>query len=52
LLAYPDNAQLLYGRGIARQRLGQRKDGQADMDAALRLTPRMGGIYAQFGIKP
>ena len=46
------NAHHQYGRGIAAIRLGRVAEGQADVAAANRLDPVVGGVYAGFGIRP
>ncbi len=43
-------AESLYGRGVARRRLGQEIAGTADIDAALRLRPVLGEFFSRYGM--
>lgn len=42
----------LYGRGVARVRLGQGDAGQADIAEALSRDPSVAARYADYGISP
>ena len=42
----------LYGRGVARLRLGQVDAGRADIAAALSRDPRIAARYSDYGISP
>jgi tetratricopeptide (TPR) repeat protein len=42
----------LYGRGLAKQRKGQRAEGDADIAAALALNPGMTAEFKRYGIIP
>jgi hypothetical protein len=42
----------LYGRGLAKQRKGQRAEGDADIAAALALNPGMSAEFKRYGIIP
>lgn len=44
------SATALYGRGVAKTRLGQAADGQADLAAAAELQPQIAGMFAARGI--
>jgi tetratricopeptide (TPR) repeat protein/predicted aspartyl protease len=46
---FPDS---YYGRGIAKLKLGQKAEGEADIDHAKRLDPRVVEKFAQAGIAP
>lgn len=48
----PDQFHALYGRGLARRKLGQRSAGDADLQAARAGRPGIDAEYARFGIKP
>ncbi|MDH7973631.1 DUF3857 domain-containing protein [Sphingomonas sp. AR_OL41] len=48
----PRNASSIYGRGLARARLGQAADSKADIAAALRIDPSIAQVYAGYGLKP
>jgi tetratricopeptide (TPR) repeat protein len=45
-------ASSLYGRGLARLRLGQEADGQADLAAAAKIEPGIAARYAGWGAAP
>jgi len=54
-LSYSKDPRLtgsLYGRGVARLRLGQNEEGMADIAAAKRADPSVDEAYARYGIKP
>lgn len=42
----------LYGRGVARQRLGDAAGGVTDMDDAAKLHPNIAGTMARYGVTP
>lgn len=44
------NAQTLYGRGIAGQRLGRLREARADIEAAERLQSEIGARFASYGV--
>ncbi|WP_156767769.1 tetratricopeptide repeat protein [Candidatus Viadribacter manganicus] len=44
------NAQTLYGRGIAGQRLGRVREARADMEAAERLQAEIVATFARYGV--
>jgi tetratricopeptide (TPR) repeat protein len=46
------SASAYYGRGIARQRLGQQQDAEANFATALRLDPEIAATYAGYGVEP
>jgi len=46
----PDHALTLYGRGLAEQRLGDATAGQADLDAARKLDPKIDAEMARRGL--
>jgi tetratricopeptide (TPR) repeat protein len=48
----PDQAQYLYGRGIAARGLGRAADGEADIAVALRADPAIAHKYALYGVAP
>lgn len=52
LATRPRLASSLYGRGIARARLGQAAASKADLAAAARIEPDIADIYAGYGLKP
>jgi Flp pilus assembly protein TadD len=45
------DAEPLYGRGLARLRLGRKAEAEADMAEARRLRPDIAARYADFGIR-
>lgn len=45
-------AEATYGRGIARLRLGQTTEGQADLAAARRLDPNVDQLFESYSIRP
>lgn len=47
-----DKALVLFGRGAAKNHLGDVTGGKADMDAAVTLQPNVASILAQDGIAP
>jgi tetratricopeptide (TPR) repeat protein len=47
-----ESAYLLYGRGVAAQRLGRTAEGQADIDRARTLEPDDVEYYANAGLRP
>jgi tetratricopeptide (TPR) repeat protein len=49
---YPRLASSLYGRGIAKLRLGQSREGNADLAAAAKIEPGIAATYAKRGITP
>jgi tetratricopeptide (TPR) repeat protein/transglutaminase-like putative cysteine protease len=48
----PRQASSIYGRGLARARLGQAAESKADIAAALRIDPSIAQVYAGYGLKP
>ena len=48
----PKLASSLYGRGIAKLRLGQAADGRADLARASRIEPGIAETYAKRGVAP
>jgi len=52
LASRPRTASSLYGRGLARARLGQVADSRNDIAAALRIDPTIARTYEQYGLKP
>ena len=48
----PKRATALYGRGLAKLRLGDENGGQADLAAAKAINARVSGEYDRHGIKP
>lgn len=46
LVAQPSHARALYGRGLARQRLGDAAGGEADVSEAVRRLPGAGREFA------
>ncbi|MET0264302.1 MAG: hypothetical protein ABW202_01705, partial [Duganella sp.] len=48
----PDYYHAMYGRGLARRKLGQRSAGDADLQAARAGLPGIDAEYANFGVKP
>lgn len=52
LARHPGEPQFLYGRGIARARLGQFDEGWADIARATGLDPAVALEFADFGIAP
>jgi tetratricopeptide (TPR) repeat protein len=52
LTMQPDLASSLFGRGIARRRLGNAAGSKADIAAATLIDPRIADVYASYGVKP
>jgi tetratricopeptide (TPR) repeat protein/predicted aspartyl protease len=52
LKMYPKNASSLYGRGIAKLRKKQTKEGEADISAAIALRAKVSDNYTRHGIAP
>jgi tetratricopeptide (TPR) repeat protein len=52
LAQYPDRANLLYGRGVARARLGMTDEGWADIARASGMNPGVALDFADFGVAP
>jgi tetratricopeptide (TPR) repeat protein len=52
LAAWPSNPHSLYGRGIARRRLGRHKEGDADIRAAQAIAPKIAATFAGYGVTP
>jgi hypothetical protein len=48
----PKNIRALYGRGVARIHLNKQKEGEADIDAAVKLSPKAKEFYQAHGIGP
>jgi tetratricopeptide (TPR) repeat protein/predicted aspartyl protease len=48
----PKSAPALYGRGVAKARLGKAAEGEADIAAAEALAPHIGERYQRYGIAP
>ncbi len=48
----PQDARSLYGRGIAKIRRQKTAEGQADLAAAVKLSPQVGDEFARRGITP
>lgn len=48
----PNLASSLFGRGIARKRLGNAASGKADIAAATLIDPQIADTYASYGVKP
>lgn len=48
----PNLASSLFGRGIARKRLGNAPSGKADIAAATLIDPQIADTYASYGVKP
>jgi len=48
----PGRPYSLFGRGIARQRKGDKAGGEADMAAAKAKTPGIAEEFAQYGVRP
>ena len=44
-------ASALYGRGIAKQRIGNAAGAKADIDAAKAIQPTIAGEFAGYGIR-
>lgn len=47
----PNDRNALYGRGVARRKKGDAAGGNADMEAAMKINPRLQQEFVQFGIK-
>jgi predicted aspartyl protease/tetratricopeptide (TPR) repeat protein len=52
LKTMPKNALALYGRGVAKSKKNKNDSGQADVDAAESLAPKMAQWYQRYGIAP
>lgn len=52
LAMHPGGAASLYGRGIAKLRLGKAGDGQADLASARGLSAQVEEEFAGYGVKP
>jgi tetratricopeptide (TPR) repeat protein len=52
LKTMPKNALALYGRGVAKSKKNKNDAGQADIDAAQSLAPKMAEWYQRYGIAP
>jgi tetratricopeptide (TPR) repeat protein len=50
--ASPRTASALYGRGIAKTRLGRLSEGRVDIAAALKVQPDIDIVYKQRGLEP
>jgi hypothetical protein len=48
----PKNVRALYGRGVAKIRQNKVKDGESDIDAAVRLSPKIKENLQAYGIGP
>ena len=48
----PNLASSLFGRGIARKRLGNAASGKADIAAATLIDPQIADTYASYGVRP
>jgi Flp pilus assembly protein TadD len=48
----PKNAWSLYGRGLAKRRLGRVSEAHADLNAALALQPKIADVADKDGIGP
>ena len=48
----PDLAQSLYGRGLAKRRLGQASEAEADLNAARRSSATVSREFAEYGLAP
>lgn len=47
----PNRSRALYGRGLAKVRAGDKAGGEADMAAAVKITPRTAQDFARFGLQ-
>lgn len=52
LKTMPKNALALYGRGVAKSKKNKNDAGQADIDAAQSLAPKLAEWYRRYGIVP
>jgi tetratricopeptide (TPR) repeat protein/transglutaminase-like putative cysteine protease len=52
LASQPTSAESLFGRGIAKLRLGRKQEGDADIAAALKSNPLTERRFAEMGVKP
>ncbi|WP_404713362.1 DUF3857 domain-containing protein [Sphingomonas sp. MMS24-J13] len=52
LAAMPQLPTSLYGRGLAKIRLGSAKDGNADLAAARKINSKIDAEFAGYGLKP
>ncbi|HEX3366146.1 aspartyl protease family protein [Phenylobacterium sp.] len=50
--AQPRAPRALYGRGLAEQKKGQKTEGDADLAAALAITPTMTAEFRRYGLAP
>jgi tetratricopeptide (TPR) repeat protein len=48
----PEAANSLFGRGVAKRRQGDRRGGDADVQAALTMDAGIAKMYAGYGVKP
>jgi hypothetical protein len=48
----PNLASSLFGRGIARKRLGDIAGSKADIAAATLIDPKVADTYSIYGVKP
>ena len=48
----PGHAVSLFGRGIARLRMGQKETGEKDLRLAHAMQPTIGMVYRQYGVTP
>jgi len=47
----PGSAPALYGHGLALLALGKRADGQRDLDAAMRIDPKIADWFIHQGLR-
>lgn len=47
----PKNAEVLYGRGLAKEKAGDRAGGEADLKVALTIDPQIAKRYSSFGVQ-
>ena len=45
------HASALYGRGVARTRMGQVAEGRTDMAGAVAIDPAVAGDFATYGVR-
>ena len=48
----PKQAPSLYCRGLTKLRMGDTAGGNADIEAAKKLNPKIADTYARYGVKP
>jgi tetratricopeptide (TPR) repeat protein len=48
----PDDAHTLYGRGLAYQRKGDTEAGNADLERAKGIDPKIEQTYGAYGLQP